>query len=191
MTTNLKSIAGTDFDDLFEAGAGNQLLNIYAMDGQDVGQKYLNVSQGSQVSANTGFQASDSADVKTKLCGKGTNTISYKIWQEYNRAGDYYIYITVSKMPSGKSLVASGTIAVQIHETPKEESTFVYNSHMRINKTITANGTTWLATHPCTIGVEEIRIGVKQGQVLTLSYLGRTVSISNFLWGTTSHQGTI
>ena len=59
MTTNLKSIAGTDFDDLFEAGAGNQLLNIYAMDGQDVGQKYLNVSQGSQVSANTGFQASD------------------------------------------------------------------------------------------------------------------------------------
>ena len=98
MTTNLKSIAGTDFDDLFEAGAGNQLLNIYAMDGQDVGQKYLNVSQGSQVSVNTGFQASDSADVKTKLCGKGTNTISYKIWQEYNKWGNYMIYITVSKM---------------------------------------------------------------------------------------------
>ena len=70
MTTNLKSIAGTDFDDLFEKGQGNQLLNIYAMDGQDVGQKYLNVSQGSQVSSNTGFQASDSADVKTKLCIK-------------------------------------------------------------------------------------------------------------------------
>ena len=91
MTTNLKSIAGTDFDDLFETGQGDQLLNIYAMDGQDVGQKYLNVSQGSQVSANTGFQASDSADVKGKLCGKGTNTISYKIWQEYDRGGNYFI----------------------------------------------------------------------------------------------------
>lgn len=122
MTTNLKSIAGTDFDDLFEAGTGNQLLSIYAMDGQDVGQKYLNVSQGSQVSANTGFQASDSADVRSKLCGKGT---------------------------------------------------------------------TWLSSYPCTSGVDELEVYVKQGQVLTLSYLGRTVSISDFLWRTTSHQGTI
>ena len=191
MTTNLKSIAGTDFDDLFEKGQGNQLLNIYAMDGQDIGQKYLNVSQGSQVSANTGFQASDSADVKTKLCGKGTNTISYKIWEEYSRGGDYYIYITVSKMPSGKSLVVSGTIAFQVIEYPDEGSATVYDNRFHINKTITANGTTWIATYPCTIGVREIRIGIKQGQVLTLSYLGRTVSISNFLRGTTSHQGAI
>lgn len=104
MTTNLKSIAGTDFDDLFEAGAGNQLLNIYAMDGQDVGQKYLNVSQGSQVSANTGFQASDSADVKTKLCGKGTNKagVSYRVTtaregNEYRVKAKLYIQITTSK----------------------------------------------------------------------------------------------
>ena len=190
MTTNLKSIAGTDFDDLFEAGAGNQLLNIYAMDGQDVGQKYLNVSQGSQVSANTGFQASDSADVKTKLCGKGTNTISYKIWEGY-KYGDYLIYITVSKMPSGNSLVASGTIAIEVTEIPDEGTASITNNRFHINKTITANGTTWLATHPCTTGVREVKVYVKQGQVLTLSYLGRTVSISNFLWGTTSHQGTI
>ena len=191
MTTNLKSIAGTDFDDLFEAGAGNQLLNIYAMDGQDVGQKYLNVSQGSQVSANTGFQASDSADVKTKLCGKGTNTISYKIWQEYSRYGDYLIYITVSKMPSGKSLVVSGTIAFSVTETPDEGSASTMNNRFHINKTITANETTWIATYPCTSGVKEVKVHVNQGQVLTLSYLGRTVSISNFLWRTTSHQGAI
>lgn len=191
MTTNLKSIAGTDFDDLFETGQGNQLLNIYAMDGQDVGQKYLNVSQGSQVSANTGFQASDSADVKTKLCGKGTNTISYKIWQEYSRGGDYLIYITVSKMPSGKSLVVSGTIAFSVTETPNEGTASILNNRFHINKTITANGTTWIATHPCTSGIKEIKVHIKQGQVLTLSYLGRTVSISNFLWGTTSHQGAI
>lgn len=191
MTTNLKSIAGTDFDDLFEAGAGNQLLNIYAMDGQDIGQKYLNVSQGSQVSANTGFQASDSADVKTKLCGKGTNTISYKIWQEYNRWGDYVINITVSKMPSGKSLVVSGTIAFSVTETPDEGTASTLNNRFHINKTITANGTTWIATYSCTSGIKEIKVHIKQGQVLTLSYLGRTVSISNFLWGTTSHQGAI
>ena len=191
MTTNLKSIAGTDFDDLFEKGQGNQLLNIYAMDGQDVGQKYLNVSQGSQVSANTGFQASDSADVKTKLCGKGTNTISYKIWEEYNRWGNYVINITVSKMPSGKSLVVSGTIAFQVIEYPDEGSAAVHDNRFHINKTITANGTTWIATYSCTTGIREIRIGIKQGQVLTLSYLGRTVSISNFLRGTTSHQGAI
>lgn len=104
MTTNLKSIAGTDFDDLFEAGTGNQLLNIYAMDGHDVGQKYLNVSQGSQVSANTGFQASDSADVKTKLCGKGTNKagVSYRVTaaregNEYRVVAKLYIQITTSK----------------------------------------------------------------------------------------------
>ena len=190
MTTNLKSVAGTDFDDLFEAGTGNQLLSIYAMDGQDVGQKYLNVSQGSQVSANTGFQASDSADVRSKLCGKGTNTISYKIWQEYDRGGNYFIYITVSKMPSGNSLVASGTIAVSITETA-EGNASTTNNRLNINKTITANGTTWLNSYPCTSGVDELNVYVKQGQVLTLSYLGRTVSISDFLWRTTSHQGTI
>lgn len=190
MTTNLKSIAGTDFDDLFEAGTGNQLLNIYAMDGQDVGQKYLNVSQGAQVSADTGFKASDSADVRSKLCGKGTNTISYKIWQEYDRGGNYFIYITVSKMPSGNSLVASGTIAVSITETD-EGNASTTNNRLHINKTITANGTTWLSSYPCTSGVDELEVYVKQGQVLTLSYLGRTVSISDFLWRTTSHQGTI
>ena len=190
MTTNLKSVAGTDFDDLFEAGTGNQLLSIYAMDGQDVGQKYLNVSRGSQVSANTGFQASDSADVRSKLCGKGTNTISYKIWQEYTRDGSYFIYITVSKMPSGNSLVASGTIAVSLTETT-EGNAMTRNNKYHINKTITANGTTWLATYWCTGRVDEIEVCVKQGQVLTLSYLGRTVSISDFLWRTTSHQGTI
>lgn len=191
MTTNLKSIAGTDFDDLFEAGAGNQLLNIYAMDGQDVGQKYLNVSQGSQVSANTGFQASDSADVKTKLCGKGTNTISYKIWQDYDVWGNYLINITVSKMPSGKSLVVSGTIAFSATKAPDEGNAYTINSSFHINKTITANGTTWIDTYPCTSGINYINVYIKQGQVLTLSYLERTVSISNFLWGTNSHQGVI
>ena len=191
MTTNLKSIAGTDFDDLFEKGQGNQLLNIYAMDGQDVGQKYLNVSQGSQVSANTGFQASDSADVKTKLCGKGTNTISYKIWQDYNVWGNYLINITVSKMPSGKSLVVSGTIEFSVTEIPDEGSASTLNNRFHINKTITANGTTWIATYSRTSGIRDVNVYIKQGQVLTLSYLGRTVSISNFLYGTKSHQGVI
>lgn len=104
MTTNLKSIAGTDFDDLFEAGTGNQLLKIYGMDGQDIGQKYLNVSQGSQVSANTGFQVSDSADVKTKLCGKGQVTISYAFYFGYN----HDFYLTLSGIPTGKSVHVYG-----------------------------------------------------------------------------------
>lgn len=117
MTTNLKSIAGTDFDDLFEAGAGNQLLNIYAMDGQDVGQKYLNVSQGSQVSANTGFQASDSADVKTKLCGKGLAIISYSFYYGYN----FRMYLTLSGIPSGRSVSVNGYVLSEYDDTSVED----------------------------------------------------------------------
>ncbi len=116
MTTNLKSVAGTDFDDLFEAGTGNQLLSIYAMDGQDVGQKYLNVSQGSQVGANTGFQASDSADVKTKLCGKGLAIISYSFYYGYN----FKMYLTLSGIPSGQSVSVNGYVLSNHNDTSVE-----------------------------------------------------------------------
>lgn len=190
MTTNLKSIAGTDFDDLFEAGTGNQLLKIYGMDGQDIGQKYLNVSQGSQVSANTGFQVSDSADVKTKLCGKGTNKISYKIWEEFITESQYVIWITVSGMPSGNSLTVSGKIQISLTFTDSEGQDSYKSVTANINKTITSNGTVYLYAYPAGSGYELVG-NVKQGQVLTLRYMGRTKTISNFLYLTDSHEGTI
>lgn len=149
MTTNLKSIAGTDFDDLFEAGAGNQLLNIYAMDGQDVGQKYLNVSQGSQVSANTGFQASDSADVKTKLCGKGTNKagVSYSVYgttTAYGTIDGLVIQITTTKL-----CVVAGSVSYTYHYTQGRPGKAGYVSEDRtrtgsFNKTISSSGTVTL-----------------------------------------------
>ena len=60
-------------------GGGNQLLGIYALDGQDIGQKFLNVSEGSAISANTGFQVADGSDVRLKLCGKGLAKITFTI----------------------------------------------------------------------------------------------------------------
>lgn len=135
MTTNLKSIAGTDFDDLFEAGAGNQLLNIYAMDGQDVGQKYLNVSQGSQVSANTGFQASDSADVKTKLCGKGLARISYSFYYGYN----HRMYLTLSGIPSGQSVSVKGYVLSNHIDDSVEDTHINYDHRTDFSTTFTSD----------------------------------------------------
>ena len=135
MTTNLKSIAGTDFDDLFEKGQGNQLLNIYAMDGQDIGQKYLNVSQGSQVSANTGFQASDSADVKTKLCGKGLAIISYSFYYGYN----HRMYLTLSGIPSDQSVSVKGYILLKHYDDTLESSTTVYDHRTDFSTTFTSD----------------------------------------------------
>lgn len=154
MTTNLKSIAGTDFDDLFEAGAGNQLLNIYAMDGHDVGQKYLNVSQGSQVSANTGFQASDSADVKTKLCGKGTNKagVSYHVYQttESNSNGNHRAKLDI-QITTTKSCVVAGQFLhtyLYTHGRP-DKAGYVQEVRTRtspFNTTISSSGTVNLFT---------------------------------------------
>lgn len=71
MTTNLQIASGADFDSLFQAGGGNQLFGIYGIDGQDVGQRYYNVSEGSAY-GNTGFLASDGGDVGYKLCKVGS-----------------------------------------------------------------------------------------------------------------------
>lgn len=186
MTTNLKSIAGTDFDDLFEAGTGDQLLNIYAMDGQDVGQKYLNVSQGSQVSANTGFQASDSADVKTKLCGKGTNKagVSYQVTavQDRKANGEYYncrarLYIQIT---TSKSCVIAGNFT---HTYAKNAGTYrspsyiVASTTANFNKTISTTGTFDLyATAYYRIGTQ---YGVPQSFSGTITCGSMSASFSN------------
>lgn len=173
MTTNLKSIAGTDFDDLFEAGAGNQLLNIYAMDGQDVGQKYLNVSQGSQVSANTGFQASDSADVKTKLCGKGTNKISYTLRYWWPLGEAFKLYLTISNMPTGNSCTVTGKVAYQKHDDSGEDNPW-FNLYLNINKKITSNGEFLLGSDSVGSG----SCAIYKNQTVTLAYMGRSVVIA-------------
>ena len=175
MTTNLKSIAGTDFDDLFEAGTGNQLLKIYGMDGQDIGQKYLNVSQGSQVSANTGFQVSDSADVKTKLCGKGTNKISYTLLYSNKYRYGYTIYLTISGMPSGNSCTVTGRISYYGDDDPNSEEDHSFEGTHSINKTITTNGQTVIdSTNDYGIGGY---CDIDSGQTVTLTYMGRSVVI--------------
>lgn len=185
MTTNLKSIAGTDFDDLFEAGAGNQLLNIYAMDGQDVGQKYLNVSQGSQVSANTGFQASDSADVKTKLCGKGTNKISYTLLHSNKYNYGYIIYLTISGMPSGNSCTVTGKISYSGDDDPSSENDHSFSGTHTVNKTITSNGQFEIdSTHDYGIGGW---CSINRNQNVTLAYMGRSVVIAI----PTKHNATV
>jgi hypothetical protein len=105
MTTNLLNPSGTDFDNLFESGAGNQLLYIYASDGKDIGQKYLNVSYGSTNGTATNFLASDGADVQTKLCGKGKTQISYSIWfQDYGKD----VYVSFSNIPPNLSVSVTG-----------------------------------------------------------------------------------
>ena len=71
MTTNLQIASGADFDSLFQAGGGNQLFGIYGIDGQDVGQRYYNVSEGSAY-GNTAFLASDGGDIGYKLCKAGS-----------------------------------------------------------------------------------------------------------------------
>ena len=174
MTTNLKSIAGTDFDDLFEAGAGNQLLNIYAMDGQDVGQKYLNVSQGSQVSASTGFQASDSADVKTKLCGKGTNKISYTLRYLNPFGRGFELYLTISGMPTGNSCTVTGQVAYQKHDDSGEDNPYIRDYH-DINRKITSNGEVLLWSDSVPSGYCQI---YHKNQTITLAYMGRSVVIA-------------
>ena len=52
-------------------GGGNQLFGIYSTDGQDIGQRYYNISEGSPY-GNTGFLASDGGDIGYKLCKAGT-----------------------------------------------------------------------------------------------------------------------
>lgn len=174
MTTNLKSIAGTDFDDLFEAGAGNQLLNIYAMDGQDVGQKYLNVSQGSQVSANTGFQASDSADVKTKLCGKGTSKISYTLRYLNPFGRGFHPYLTISGMPTGNSCTVTGKVQYQKQDGEGEDNP-VHYINLNINRKITSNGEFLLGSDSAdSQGV----CVIFKNQTVTLAYMGRSVVIA-------------
>lgn len=87
MTTNLQIASGADFDSLFQAGGGNQLFGIYGIDGQDVGQRYYNVSEGSAY-GNTGFLASDGGDVGYKLC----------------RAGSYHVFnLTVGYLARGQN----------------------------------------------------------------------------------------
>lgn len=71
MTTSLLTTSNADFDNCFEQGAGNQLLYIYAQDGQDIGQRYYNVSEGSAYGA-TGMLASSGTDVGQLLCKAGT-----------------------------------------------------------------------------------------------------------------------
>ena len=75
MSSGLLSAQGTDFDDLFQSSGGDQLLYIYANDGQDVGQKYLNVNAGQAISSDTAFYCADGVDVRYKLCAKGTGQI--------------------------------------------------------------------------------------------------------------------
>lgn len=186
MTTNSKSIAGTDFDDLFEAGAGNQLLNIYAMDGQDVGQKYLNVSQGSQVSANTGFQASDSADVKTKLCGKGTNKISYTL-RYWRPMGDAFkLYLTISGMPTGNSCTVTGNVAYQKHDDSGEDNPWI-NAYYPLNRKITSNGESLLWSESVNSG----SCAILKNQTVTLAYMGRSVVIAVPIKHNQSASGTL
>lgn len=75
MTTGLTTSGGVDFDSCFQTGSGNQLLYIYTNSGVDIGQKYLNVSNGSAY-GSTGFYASDGKDIGSKLCKIGSNGIS-------------------------------------------------------------------------------------------------------------------
>lgn len=106
MTTNLLNPSGTDFDNLFESGSGNQLLYIYANDGKDIGQKYLNVSYGSTNGTASNFLASDGADIQSKLCGKGKTKINYSITLErYGRE----LYVTFSNIPPNLSVSVTGT----------------------------------------------------------------------------------
>lgn len=74
MTTGIIASSGQDFDSIFERGGGNQLFGIYGYDGQDIGQRYYNVSDGNAYGV-TGFQASDGGDVGYKLCKAGTRNI--------------------------------------------------------------------------------------------------------------------
>ena len=187
MTTNLKSIAGTDFDDLFEAGAGNQLLNIYAMDGQDVGQKYLNVSQGSQVSANTGFQASDSADVKTKLCGKGTSKISYTLRYWWPMGYAFKLYLTISGMPTGNSCTVTGRVAYQKHDGIGEDNPWI-STYYDINRKITSNGEFLLLSESAD---SEGSCSIYKNQTVTLAYMGRSVVIAVPIKHNQSASGTL
>lgn len=117
MTSNLLA-SGVDFDVLFEAGEGNQLLNIYASDGLDIGQKYLNVSEGEPINGTTKFLAADGTDISTKLCAYGTAKagITYKVYSQreskdfgddevdYRYRAALYIEITTTK-----SCTVSGT----------------------------------------------------------------------------------
>lgn len=109
MATGLLNSSGTDFEQLFEQGGGNQLLNIYANDGQDIGQKFLNVSEGSQISSNTGFLAADGSDVKTKLCGKGLKKVNFTIKLTSGDWRSITATIAVSGVAAGSTVQVTGT----------------------------------------------------------------------------------
>lgn len=146
MSTGLLSISGADFEQLFETGGGNQLLYIYANDGQDIGQKFLNVSDGSAISANTGFQVSDGSDVRTKLCGKNLAKINFAIqcrWQ----SGFIYIDIVVSGLPSGQKMNVNGSAYFQYrvfaqYEDDRDED---FTTAITFNTSV-SNGTTRLGS---------------------------------------------
>lgn len=108
MTTNLFNPSGTDFDNLFERGAGNQLLYIYGVDGQDIGQRYLNISYGSQCGVNTGFVAPDGTELRYKLCGKGKTIVNYSIW--FADSGRD-VYVSFSNVPPNLSVKITGSFS--------------------------------------------------------------------------------
>ena len=91
MATGIIASSGQDFDNIFERGGGNQLFGIYANDGQDIGQRYYNVSDGNAYGA-TGFQASDGGDVGYKLCKAGTRNIFTMNVGRYGGGAAYYGY---------------------------------------------------------------------------------------------------
>lgn len=74
MTVNIKNSSGTDLDDLADQSvAGNQLLKIYTSDGTDIGQKYVNATNGTAI-GNIQFLNDASKDVGQLLAKKGTYT---------------------------------------------------------------------------------------------------------------------
>ncbi len=143
MTTNLLNPSGTDFDNLFESGAGNQLLYIYASDGKDIGQKYLNVSYGSTNGTATNFLTSDGADVQTKLCGKGKTRISYSItFADSGRD----VYVNFSNIPPNLSVSVTGSYTYETsysyYDSSSESYETGYNTHTQSVSTSCGNGST-------------------------------------------------
>ena len=81
MAVGFKNSSGVDLDDVFELGQGNKLVNMYASNGQDLGQRYLDVGQGSAAS-NQGFRNSVGTDFGHLFCAKGTNISFYLTFGE-------------------------------------------------------------------------------------------------------------
>lgn len=97
MATGLTTSGGADFDSCFQTGSGNQLLYIYTNSGADIGQRYLNVSEGSAY-GTTNFYASDGVDIGNKLCKIGSNytTITITPVTSWNEDGYFYGYAQYS-----------------------------------------------------------------------------------------------